>query len=153
MMTDPDAMIALTRGGSASSVNLRSDFESDDRYERLFGLRDVFAQTNVDFINQKSTQGEVDNALRNILAHLTEHFNSDMSPFADDREMVREIVAGLLISSPVYYTDRQIDAVHDIVVNIGIMRNIMYSYSPKISDEFQQSDEMVEWLTRVRPFF
>lgn len=152
MESDPIAMLMLMRGGDATVADLDSDSESRDRFERLFGLRDAIAQANVDFMRGEAPQSRVDEQMRDILNHLRNHFSELVED--EDHDQAQEIIDSLINHPPSFedLSERQIEAIHDTVVNVGMMRNLLYSYRIEMSDDFRYGPEMIEWLIRFRRF-
>jgi hypothetical protein len=132
-MINVDAMMILVQGGDPAVVGLDADVDSGDPYERLFGLR------------QKVITERTDAAMSELFEHLREEF-CDI-PDADSRERAQQLVYGV-IANPREIDDlneSELYAVHDPLVNVGVMRTLLYSY------DFQPSDDdgqMMDWYVR-----
>lgn len=132
-MINVDAMLLLMQGGDPAAADLESDLDSRDPYERLFGLR------------QKVVTERTDAAMSELFAYLREEF-CDI-PDAESRDRAQQIVYGV-IANPRELDDlneSELYAVHDVLVNVGVVRTLLYSYGIEISDD---DGQFTDWYVR-----
>ena len=133
-MINVDAMLNLMQGGDPAAVNLEADVASSDDYERLYGLRDQVVSNRDDASFEKLLD-----ALRVDFCDL---------PDAEDRERVQQLVYGI-IANPREIDDlneSELYAVHDVLINVGVMRTLLYSYGIEVGHA--NDDIFFDWYVR-----
>lgn len=128
-----EAMMLLVQGGDPGAIDLEADLNSTDPYERLFGLR------------QKVITERTDAAMSELFEYLREEF-CDI-PDAASRDRVQQIVYGV-IANPREIEDlneSELYAVHDPLVNVGLLRTLLYSYGIEPNDD---DGQFMDWYVR-----
>ena len=123
-------------------------YEGDARYEELFAARSALIAEN--FRQRTELSRNIDRELNALLDILATHF-SEM-PDDDQRELAQEMVHAI-ITNPIAlddYSQRQLSAIEDVVVNVAIIRTLIYSYEVRPSDD---NEIFVDWMARYLFYF
>lgn len=138
-MINVDALIALIKGGDPETVNLEANVDSSDPYERVFGLRNALVEAH------RYDPPSVTKAFEALLDDLRVEFGE--LPEREDRERVQQIVAGVILNPREIddLNESELYASHDVLLNVGVMRTILYSYGILLGEEADDS-LLVDWM-------
>ena len=122
-MINPEAMIAVMLAATPPD-------DLDDRYERLFTLRDEIAQANAD-----GDRESVALLATQALVLLKSEFSEPIE--AEDFERAEEIISGLYLNPREIddLSESEIGAIEDTAVCAGFTRTMMRSYGIDLSDD------------------